>query len=120
MTFSITGSIYFMDYKFFCKSIEALMITRDDKIITGCATGVEEMAQRYAMEKKIGYGVFYADWDRYKKAAGPIRNKKIIDRADMVVIFWDGMSPGTGHVKRLAEKAGKAGKNMAIIDIKGK
>jgi hypothetical protein len=38
----------------------------------------------------------YADWDTYGKAAGPIRNEKMVDMGfDIGLVFLDGNSPGT-------------------------
>jgi hypothetical protein len=39
--------------------------------------------------------VFYPDWDKYGKKAGPLRNELIIQSADLVLAFWDGTSRGT-------------------------
>ena len=36
-----------------------------------------------------------ADWDKYGKSAGFIRNKEMVDIADAAIIFWDGDSKGT-------------------------
>ena len=51
--------------------------------------------------------IFYADWKKYGRAAGPIRNKYIVDYSEMLVAFWDGKSSGTKNAIELAEKAGK-------------
>lgn len=54
---------------------------------------------------------FEANWDRFKTAAGPIRNEKMakyaagVDRK-MLIAFWDGQSKGTGSMIDLAKKHG--------------
>jgi hypothetical protein len=39
--------------------------------------------------------VFKPDWNKYGKSAGFVRNKLIIENADIVFAFWDGESKGT-------------------------
>ena len=56
---------------------------------------------------KINRIIFLPDWDKYGKSAGFIRNKLIINEADMVVAFWDGKSKGTKNSIDLAINAGK-------------
>lgn len=60
--------------------------------------------------------VFRAEWAKYKKAAGTIRNERMIDTAianatidnsvAMLVAIWDGQSPGTHHASSYAAKRG--------------
>ena len=85
-------------------------LPRDTIVITGGAEGVDLTAERAARELSIDVDVYLADWDRYGKAAGPIRNQKIVDECDRLVAFYDGTSPGTKNVISLASKAGKLDK----------
>ena len=48
-----------------------------------------------------------ADWERYGRAAGPKRNKLIVDAADVVIAFPSLYSKGTLNTIKLAKKAGK-------------
>ncbi len=41
--------------------------------------------------------IFIAEWDKYGKSAGYIRNRLIVQESDMIVAFWDGKSKGTKH-----------------------
>lgn len=83
------------------------------EIVTGGARGVDQNADIIA--GKLGYGrkVFPADWDRYGKKAGPVRNRQMADyllaaRADHIALlaFWDGKSPGTRHMIKTARELG--------------
>ena len=47
---------------------------------------------------------FPADWDKYGKAAGFIRNEQMAQNADALVVFWDGKSRGTKNMIELAAK----------------
>jgi len=44
------------------------------------------------------------DWNRYGKGAGHVRNKLIAERADLVLLAWDGTSKGTLGTWRAAWK----------------
>ena len=63
-----------------------------------------EPEQQYA--KEHGYDVHYfpAEWKRYGKAAGYIRNTEMAKNADALVAFWDGASFGTKHMIATAEQ----------------
>lgn len=52
-----------------------------DLIVVGDASGADLRARSWASVRKVPYAVFPANWDRFGKAAGPIRNTKMIDFA---------------------------------------
>lgn len=53
--------------------------------------------------------MFLAEWDKYGRAAGPIRNKQmllyVLEAKPLVIAFWDGISRGTKNMVSQAEKA---------------
>lgn len=67
-------------------------------IISGEAKGADALAKKAADDLRILYAGFEADWDKYGKAAGPIRNKKMIDegKPDLVVAFHSNISKSKG------------------------
>ena len=75
-------------------------------IIEGGAKGADRMAGTFAEVHGWGLEVYPADWERYGKSAGPIRNKQMLEegKPDLVIAFPGGR--GTANMKRLAEKAG--------------
>jgi hypothetical protein len=77
------------------------------EIVSGGAKGVDESGERIAAEEGIPLKRFPADWDRYGKKAGPIRNTQMARYADALVAVWDGKSPGTRHMINAMRKAGK-------------
>lgn len=83
-------------------------IPRCEEIVSGGAVGVDTCASRYAEEKGIKLTVFMPEYLRYGRAAPIVRNKKIVDYADEVIVFWDGKSKGAQSVIKYAEKSGKA------------
>ena len=79
------------------------------EIISGGCRGADNLAEEYANIKGYELKVFPADWNKYGRAAGPIRNKQMLDYAleenAIVVAFWDCVSRGTVNMIRTAEKA---------------
>lgn len=83
-------------------------IWKNDQIISGgCKTGVDAWAESLAKTCDIPTIILEAEWDKYGKSAGAIRNQKIVDMADLVVAFWDGKSKGTKITIDMTKKAGK-------------
>lgn len=49
---------------------------------------------------------FPADWNRYGRAGGMVRNGLMVTQADAAIFFWDGTSPGTAGCIELAKFKG--------------
>lgn len=64
-------------------------------IVTGCASGADAIARDMAKEFSLNLDIHKANWTQFGKAAGPMRNAKIVENADMILAFWDGQSRGT-------------------------
>ncbi len=47
---------------------------------------------------------FPADWEKFGKKAGYIRNEEMAKYSDSCIVFWDGKSKGTKHMIELAKK----------------
>lgn len=75
-------------------------------LIEGGAPGADFMARKFAEWMKIPTRTFEADWDRHGRAAGPIRNKQMLDegKPDLVVAFEGGK--GTANMVSQATRAG--------------
>jgi len=78
-------------------------------VIHGAARGADTLAGRAG--EALGYEVlkFPAQWDKYGRAAGPIRNQQMIDegKPDRIIAFHDDIksSKGTKDMLRRAKKA---------------
>ena len=81
--------------------------TEDIEIVSGGAIGVDRCAAEYAKANGFKLTEFLPDYSRYGRAAPIVRNKQIVDYADILLIFWDGQSRGTLSVIRYAEKRSK-------------
>lgn len=105
MTILICGGRDFADYNLFtaklCNYQEAM-----SSIISGGASGADSLAERYAANWATPIRVIKPDWKKDGKAAGFIRNQKMIDmKPDAVIAFWDGKSRGTADTINRAKKA---------------
>lgn len=103
MKLAIVGSRDFDNYEYFKKMLEDFKFDIDE-IISGGAYGVDKLAEKYAEENNIKMTVFLPDWKTYGRGAGIIRNKLIIECANHVVAFWNGVSRGTLSSINIAKK----------------
>lgn len=66
------------------------------ELIVGDARGADQIAATVATELGWDVYVFGADWDRHGRAAGPIRNREMLDtQPDVVLAFQRDRSKGT-------------------------
>lgn len=104
MKVAIVGCRDYNNYTYFKEKIEEWINEHGpiDSIVSGGATGVDTLAEKYADEnniKKIIYPVSEEEWHRLGFAAGPIRNTKIIN--ELLT------SPNHCHVIALPSKKSK-------------
>jgi hypothetical protein len=112
MKLAIVGSRTFNDYTKLRFFADYFIESHDDCIISGGAKGADTLGEKYAEDNYIKTQIFPANWDKYGKSAGFIRNQYIVDACDIVLAFWDGKSHGTANT---IEKARKAKKPTFII-----
>lgn len=107
----VAGSRSFDDYGLLADTLDHLLQNkgRDVIIVSGAARGADTLGEIYAAERGFQIARFPADWDRYEKSAGYRRNVQMAENADALVAFWDGVSPGTQHMIRIAKE-----KNLQI------
>lgn len=104
----IAGGRDFQDYRLLRSTVDKLLQNKLRKekivIICGMAKGADMLGARYAQEREYHIRYFPADWDKYGKRAGPIRNEEMAKNADALVAFWDGESSGTKNMIETAER----------------
>lgn len=89
------------------------------EIIEGEARGADRMARLEAEELGIKVHQFPADWSKHPKAAGPIRNSKMLaEGPDTVIAFHDNILESKGTQDMLT-KSIKAGKTCYIFTHEG-
>lgn len=81
-------------------------LPRDCVIIHGGARGADLLADSWAVTNWVPIEEFKADWKTYGKAAGPIRNKQMLEegKPTMVLAFPGGT--GTANMISQAKAAG--------------
>ena len=76
-------------------------------VMHGGARGADELAQKACDELGIATYVLEPLWAIHGKAAGVKRNEALLaGEPDVVLAFWDGSSPGTGHAIKAARRRG--------------
>ena len=71
-----------------------------DEVVSGGARGADRFGELWGRSRGIHVRVFPADWERYGRRAGPLRNIQMAEYADGVVLFPGGT--GTAHMARTA------------------
>ncbi len=104
----IAGGRDFNDYPLLEHTMDRLLqnITDPVTVVCGKARGADTLGERYAKERGFQVDYYPADWDRYGKRAGPLRNEQMAQNADALVAFWDGQSRGTKSMIDLAHLYG--------------
>jgi len=115
MKLAIIGSRSFKDYELLETTVNGIFQHKDiTTIVSGGASGADTLAEQYACRYNIETVIHKADWSRYGKAAGPMRNKYIINDCDTLLAFWDGKSKGTLNSINTATKQNK---DIIVIDV---
>ena len=98
----IAGGRDFMDYNLLKEKTNKILqekrVSHKIVIISGCARGADTLGLRYASENTFDVEEYPADWDKYGKKAGYMRNVEMAENADALIAFWDGKSKGTKHM----------------------
>lgn len=95
----VAGSRSFDDYKRLETELDSYLAGKTNvTIISGTARGADRLGERYAAEHNMKLERYPAEWDKYHKGAGPIRNHKMVLAADAVVVFWDNESSGSKNI----------------------
>lgn len=76
------------------------------KVFSGKASGVDALGEQWAKANGVPVESFPAEWNRYGKMAGPLRNQSMVNRADALIAIWDGKSRGTMDVINRAKVKG--------------
>lgn len=110
---AVVGSRSFVDYELLESILCDYIINRygtmpgDCLIVSGGARGADGLSERFALDHGIETLIFEADWSKYGRAAGMVRNKNIVNNADVVFAFWDEKSKGTKNSIDLARNTNK-------------
>jgi hypothetical protein len=94
-------------------------------LVSGGAAGVDSLGEKWAAQHGVQIKRFPANWSKYGKRAGPIRNAEMADyiqlhglewRGCALIAVWDGTSRGTEHMINDAKAKGIP---VFIFDARG-
>lgn len=105
----IAGSRNIQCYSCLVKAVELAKVLKEieiSEVISGGAKGVDTLAIQYAKKNHIKYQIYIADWNKYGKKAGFLRNTEMANNSDALIAVWDGVSKGTKHMIDIAQKQG--------------
>ena len=83
-------------------------------VVSGAAKGVDLLGERWAQARGIGIRSFPADWDRYKRGAGPIRNEEMAKVAGGLIALPCQCSRGT---KDMIRRAHNHDLQVHVVDV---
>lgn len=103
----IAGGRNFDDYVLLFNKVQKYTMNMVSfEIVSGGAKGADSLGERYAKVNKVPLKIFKADWDKYGKGAGHIRNREMAEYATHLIAFWDGKSRGTENMINTAKELG--------------
>ncbi|NIR15189.1 MAG: DUF2493 domain-containing protein, partial [Desulfobacterales bacterium] len=79
-------------------------------VISGGATGADKLGEIWAQKRLIHTEIYPADWDKYGKRAGPIRNHHMATKADAAIIY-----PGGKGSSNMLSQALKEGLPVFVV-----
>ena len=103
----VCGGRHYADMMHVYRTLDVLhMERRITCVIQGGASGADMDAATWAVKRGVRDETFNADWKQHGRAAGPIRNQRMLDegKPDLVVAFPGGR--GTADMVRRAKAAG--------------
>lgn len=107
----VAGSRNFQDEGMLFSTLDKIISEIGDnniEIVTGGCRGADEIGKQYAIEHGYKHTEFPADWSKYGKKAGYIRNKEMAEYASktnaICIAFPVGESKGTRMMMDIAAK----------------
>lgn len=112
MRLGIVGYRNYNDYNSFKEFVDSIISkTKVGTIVSGghlskgkIKPGTDTLAWKYALEHGIEIIEYEANWNKYGRSAGPIRNKLIVENVDLLIAFVSSDSVGTLNTIEMAQK----------------
>ena len=107
MRIIIAGSREYNNYEEAAKLIDKFIKDVNSSnvvIVSGGAKGADKIGEEYAARNDLDCVVYKANWGKYGKQAGIIRNGEMAKNADCLLAFWEGESRGTYNMVNTAKK----------------
>lgn len=74
------------------------------EIVSGGARGVDQLGERFGKKFDVPVKIFLANWEKYGRMAGIMRNREMAEYANALIAIWDGQSRGTANMIEEAKK----------------
>lgn len=89
---------------------------KDTIIINGDCKGADRLSTKAANDLGLEVRKYPANWDKYGKAAGPIRNQEMINKEhpDLVIAFHENIAESKG-TKDMCKRAKENGIPVILI-----
>ncbi len=75
----VRGGVTFADEALLNETLDRVIGDEKVMLVSGGARGADALAEKYAKDRNIRIRVFPAEWKKYGKGAGPIRNRQMLD-----------------------------------------
>lgn len=106
----IAGSREFDDYDLLCSKCDYYLSRKLQDptctvvIVSGHARGADSLGERYAQERGLKCELFPANWEKYGKRAGYLRNESMAEISNCAIIFMSayGENKGSKHMEKIA------------------
>lgn len=102
----IAGSRGITDCELLEKTITLSGFTITEVVSGTCPDSPDELGERWAEAHSIPVKQFPANWKRFGRRAGPLRNAEMAEYAAACIVLWDGDSRGSAGMAQLAVDAG--------------
>ena len=88
---AVTGGRNFMNFLTIRKAFQEINLNENDTIVHGGCSGCDQLCAEVAKEFKAKTEEYLANWNKYGRAAGPIRNEEMLkSNIDMLLAFRGG------------------------------
>lgn len=107
----IAGSRGIEDYRLVEEAVRQAGFAVSE-VVSGTARGVDRLGEMWGVRHGVPVRRFPADWARYGKRAGMVRNTAVVayvrqaPEGGALVAVWDGVSRATCHTIELARQHG--------------
>lgn len=110
----VCGGRDFANWELFKRELNRILPDGPVTFISGMARGADTFAVKYAQYLGDEVLKFPADWEKYGRGAGHIRNQQMLDegKPDLVIAF-----PGGRGTANMIERAKKAGVEVVEIQV---
>ena len=99
----IAGSRDITDYNILLDAIKCIG-WKIGSVVSGHARGVDTLGEQFANENNLSLELYPANWNKFGKLAGRIRNTEMAKDSEALLAIWDGKSPGTKHMIEIATR----------------